>query len=338
MTKRGNGEGSIYRRSDGLWVGALSYLNKAGQRKRHVTYDKTQREVRDKLKAARERLDGGAPVRDARMTLAAYVEHWIATTLAASDRRGSTKELYAGLARTHLCPAPLGTLTLDRLRASDVEALVHRKRAEGKSASTVRQIYTILRAVLDTAVRDELLARNPAAMLKRPTVEHREARYLTTDEITAFVATIAEDSLQALYLLLLGTGLRHGEALALLWADLDLDDGSLRVRRTLSRVGGQLVISEPKTDKGRRAVPIPRFVVAELRAHRVRQPRGAAARRVGLGRSTDSCSPPGRGPRSSPATPCARWPPPPTGPDCPVSGCTHCDTRRHRRSSPPGCP
>ena len=195
MTKRGNGEGSIYRRSDGLWVGALSYLDKAGQRKRHVTYGKTQREVRDKLKAARERLDGGAPVRDARMTLAAYVEHWIATTLAASDRRGSTKELYAGLARTHLCPAPLGTLTLDRLRASDVEALVHRKREEGKATSTVRQIYTVLRTILDTAVRDELLARNPAVAVKRPAVERRDARYLTTDEITAFVATITEDSL-----------------------------------------------------------------------------------------------------------------------------------------------
>jgi integrase len=65
--------------------------------------------------------------------------------------------------------------------------------------------------------------------------------------------------------------MRRGEALALAWDDLDLDDGQLRVRATLSRVGRRLVITDPKADKSRRVVPIPRFVVAELRAHRVRQ-------------------------------------------------------------------
>jgi len=271
MTKRANGEGSIYRRGDGRWSGALSYVDRSGVRKRHVEYGPTQKDVRDKLRAARDRLDGGAPVRDAKVTLAVYVEQWIATTLAASDRKGSTKQLYAGLARTHLCPAPLGALPLDRLRASDVEALVHRKRRDGKAGSTVRQIYTVLRAVLDTAVRDDLLARNPAAVVKRPAVERREAHYLTAEQVRTLVAGIAEDRLRALYLLLLGTGLRRGEALAAGWDDLDLEGGQIRVRGTLSRIGGELVITEPKTDKSRRVVPIPQPVLVELRAHRVRQ-------------------------------------------------------------------
>jgi len=271
MTKRANGEGSVYRRGDGRWSGALSYVDRSGVRKRHVEYGLTQKDVRGKLRAARERLDGGAPVRDAKVTLAVYVEQWIATTLAASDRKGSTKQLYAGLARTHLCPAPLGALPLDRLRASDVEALVHRKRRDGKAGSTVRQIYTVLRAVLDTAVRDDLLARNPAAVVKRPAVERREAHYLTAEQVRTLVAGIAEDRLRALYLLLLGTGLRRGEALAAGWEDLDREGGQIRVRGTLSRVGGELVITEPKTDKSRRVVPIPQPVLVELRAHRVRQ-------------------------------------------------------------------
>lgn len=271
MTKRANGEGSVYQRKDGLWAAGLSYAGSDGQQKRRTLYGRTQREVVGKLRDARRRVEAGAPVQDARVTVGLYVEHWIGTTLAASDRKETTKVLYAGLARTHLVPAPLGAITLDRLKPSDVEALVYRKRQDGKASSTVRQVYTVLRAVLDTAVRDELLARNPAAAVKRPAVEHHEARYLTPDEVRALVAAIAEDRLRVLFMLLLGTGLRRGEALAAGWDDLDLDGGHLRVRGTLARLGGELRITAPKTEKSRRVVPLPRPVIAELRAHRVRQ-------------------------------------------------------------------
>lgn len=273
MAKRANGEGSIYQRKDGLWAGELSYRAPDGASKRRTVYGKTQKEALGKLREARRRLDAGAPVKDAKVTVAAYVEHWIATSLAASDRKESTKELYSGLARTHLKPAPLGEVTLDRLRASDVEAFVHAKRQEGKAPSTVRQVYTVLRAVLDTAVRDELLARNPATSIKRPSVERQEARYLDAHEVRLLVEGCAQHRLRALFLLMLGSGLRRGEALATRWDDLDLDlgHGQLRVRGTLGRVGGQLKITEPKTEKSRRTVPLPDAVVAELRAHRLRQ-------------------------------------------------------------------
>lgn len=67
------------------------------------------------------------------------------------------------------------------------------------------------------------------------------------------------------------TGLRRGEALALHWADIDLDAGILVVRGTLGRVGGKLMISEPKTDRSRRVVPISPPLVALPRAHRANQ-------------------------------------------------------------------
>lgn len=272
MSKRANGEGTVYQRTDGRWTGAVSYADPTtGRKKRHAVYGTSQKDALAKLKAAQKRLDEGAPVKDAKETLAAYVEHWIGTTLAASDRKSSTKALYAGLARTHLTPAPLGALPLDRLKASDVEAFVHRKRTEGKASSTVRQIYTILRAILDTAVRDELVAKNHAAAVKRPAVERNEARYLTKAEVAGLVEAFAQDRLRAFFLLLLGTGLRRGEALALSWTDVDLDAGHLRVRGTLSRVDGNLTVTEPKTKKSVRTLPIPAPVIAELRAHRVRQ-------------------------------------------------------------------
>ncbi len=70
---------------------------------------------------------------------------------------------------------------------------------------------------------------------------------------------------------MLATGLRRGEALALHWSDVDLDGGALRVRWTLARTSRGLALGEPKTEKSRRAVPLPRSAVETLRAHRKRQ-------------------------------------------------------------------
>jgi len=277
---RSNGEGSLYRRkSDGKWVGALSYLDDRGTQRRHVVYASTQSEARAKLRAAGERLSAGAPVKDARVRLGAFIEDWIGKGLAASSRKATTQENYATVARVHLVPAPFGDIPLDRLRPSDIEALLLVKRRAGKSASTVRTIHSVCRAALDVAVRDGLLIRNPAVAIKRPALDRKDAAYLTREQVGVLLSACREDRLYPLFALMVGTGLRRGEALGLHWQDIDLDNGQLRVRSTLSRVQGHLAVSEPKTDKSRRSVPLPAPVVDELRAHRARQ----AAERLAAG-------------------------------------------------------
>ena len=90
-----NGEGSIYKRMrNGRhvgYIGAMSYTDDTGQPKRHMVYGKTRTDVRGKMKEARERLDNGAAVKDSKRTLADWLAYWRATTLAASDRKESTK-------------------------------------------------------------------------------------------------------------------------------------------------------------------------------------------------------------------------------------------------------
>jgi integrase len=165
----------------------------------------------------------------------------------------------------------LGRHTLDRLRPSDVEALIVDRRAAGLSASTTRTIYTVLRAALDVAVRDGLVRRNVAVAVKRPTVERTEAAYLSAEQAQQLLDVLRGDRLEALYRLMLATGLRRGEALALHWADVDLDGRVARVRWTLSRTSRGLEIGEPKTERSRRTVRTPRSAVETLRAHRTRQ-------------------------------------------------------------------
>jgi integrase len=153
-----------------------------------VVYGKLRREVSDKLDQAQRRLVADEPIKDVRTTMAMVTEEWTQKALRASPRKASTKENYATIARTHLVPPPFGALTLDKLRPSDVEALLISKRQAGLSDSTVRLIYTVCRAVLDIAVRDGLVRRNVAAAVKRPSIKRTEARYLTAAEVGQLLA------------------------------------------------------------------------------------------------------------------------------------------------------
>jgi hypothetical protein len=76
----------------------------------------------------------------------------------------------------------LGNRPLDRIQPSDVEALIVAKREAALAPSTVRTIYTVLRGALDVAVRDGLPRRNPAAAVKRPTVDRQDAAHPTAGD------------------------------------------------------------------------------------------------------------------------------------------------------------
>ena len=178
--RRGNSEGSTpRRRPDGRWQINLRVTDDSGRASRHTVYGDTAQEARDKAAEIRRRVEGGQPARDRKETVAAFTVHWIDTTLQASERKRNTEVMYAGVARTHVLGSSLAGLSLDKVRPSHVEGWVVELRRKGLAESTIRSAYTILRAVLDTALRDGALAANPAAAIRRPRVTAKEAPHLT---------------------------------------------------------------------------------------------------------------------------------------------------------------
>jgi hypothetical protein len=157
--RRAWGEGGVYQRADGKWVGSIELHGVNGKRQRHVFYGKTKAEVVTKRKEAIRRLEADEPVKDAKVTVAALVDDYLTKALPASSRKLSTQENYGFIARKHLAPPPFGALTLDRLRPSDLEMLLVSKRDAGYADSTVRLVYTVCRGMLDIAVRDGLVRR-----------------------------------------------------------------------------------------------------------------------------------------------------------------------------------
>jgi integrase len=270
--RRGNGEGAIAKRANGTYEGKITITDPlTGARKRVSVYGPTAPVVRAKMKVLRARVDAGAPVRDATATVADWLARWRATTLAVSGRKEATRSLYATLSRKHLEAPPFGAIPLDKLRPADIEALLLGLRERGLSQSTVRQVFIVARLGLDGAVRDGLIATNPASRVQAPGVTPREAVHLSAADVAALLAACESSRYHRALVLIAATGLRRGEAFALPWSAVDLDAGLLRVVATVGRIDGRLVTSAPKTAKSRRTVPLDETVVAMLRRHRVEQ-------------------------------------------------------------------
>ena len=243
-------------RGDGRWQVHIRHTDEDGRSRRYTVYGSTPKEARVKASAVRERLRANLPARDRKVTLGVFAAEWIDSTLAASDRKASTKAMYATMARQHIIGSKIGGEPLDKLRPSHIEAWKVELEHRGLSESTIRSAYTILRAVLDTAVRDRALAQNPAHAVRRPRVPVTEAAYLTPDQVRSLLLAAKPSRYAPLFELLVNTGLRRGEALALHWSDIDFDEKLLRVRGTLARVAGELVVTETKTPRSRRVIPL----------------------------------------------------------------------------------
>ena len=171
----------------------------------------------------------------------------------------------------HIKPV-IGGHRLSKLTPADVQRLYADRLAFGLSPTSVRHVHGVLHRALGQAVRWGLVGRNVSDVVDLPRRSTPEAKAWNASEAATFLAAAADDELEALWRLALLAGMRRGELLGLLWKDLDLDRGSLSVRRTLSRGSdSRLVASEPKTQKGKRQIALPPSVVESLRRHRVAQ-------------------------------------------------------------------
>ena len=230
---------------------------------------RTRSAVRDRLHGAIVPDVPGPPAAAAELTVGAFLEGWL-TEVARPTVRPRTYVSYRYVVGVHLAPG-LGDLPLAALSPADVQAFLNAKAASGLSPRTVGYLRGVLRGALGHAERTELVTRNVARLARPPRIPRRSVSPLSLAQVRTFLAAIAGDRLEALYLVALGVGLRQGEILGLRWSDVDTAAGTLTVRHALARIDGRLVLVEPKSTASRRVVPLPAFVRDALLAHHLRQ-------------------------------------------------------------------
>ena len=258
---RGHGEGTIYRRADGLWVAQLRLPT--GERR--TLYSSKKSVVQAKLNALRRAAeDGTLAANQARIRVDQYLDQWLEASKASV--RPSTfvaHELNVRRLKTAFGRAQLSALTPAMIQT----AYAHLS-GQGLAPRTVLQTHTTLHRALQQAVRWGILVRNPASVVDRPRPNRIEMSTLTLEELLRLFETARGGRMYALFVLLGTSGMRVGEALGLKWEDVDLEGARLHVRRALQRqTGAGLVFVEPKTARSRRTVHLTAVAVQALRQH-----------------------------------------------------------------------
>lgn len=212
----------------------------------------------------------GEFIEPALMPLNSYLARWLEDVARIKVRRVTYEGYRAKISR--YVENGIGKKRLCDLQAYDIQRLYNEMINRDLSAKTVRHVHNVLNPALKQAIKWKLIKHNPCELCTLPKLVRREMKYFTQNEVNTFLEFAKEDRYYAAFVLAIETGMRPEEYLGLKWADIDLENRHLSVRRALVPLkGGGFEFTEPKTPKSRRNIPLSRSMVSILKTHRHKQ-------------------------------------------------------------------
>lgn len=263
------GGGTVHKRKDGRWSAQVFVTDATGRRSRRTLYGATRSEVEEKLESLVEAEARHEPIAPSGLTVTVYLREWL-ETMVRPRVRPTTFSNYEWYVEKYLVP-DLGAKALGALSARQVRVYLDSLRHRGVGDRSIQYAHSTLRAALEDAVREELLPKNVAKLVRVRRPAKREVLPLSVDEVRTLLAHHRDHRLLPMLVVFALLGLRRSEVLGLKWSDIDLGEGSLRVVRGVQRVNGELVELPTKTERSRRTIPLPSLVVDVLRKHQKQQ-------------------------------------------------------------------
>jgi integrase len=262
---RGRNEGSLFRKSDGKWRAQVSI---EGKRLSYTHASKS--ECQAWIRKMTRQVEDGLTLKSTRMTFGEYFAIWIRT--ARQTLRPTTQCLYQRTADKYILPR-FGHQTLKEMTPHLVELYLTELQENGIGDRTCQMVYALLHVVFASALRKDIIGRNPLDSVKKPKVRNpKSITILQPEQIHHLVISLKDHPNKALYFLAITTGLREGEILGLRWEDIDWNRSWIYVRRQVQRIDGQGVIfTTPKTRMGVRTLSIGPNTLDMLRKHRFAQ-------------------------------------------------------------------
>lgn len=205
------------------------------------------------LTAMLRKLDMGELLLEpSKQTLQEYGDEWL-ETIAKPRVSRSTFKNYCHYLRVKVYPV-LGALRLAKLEPRNVQKLYGALSASGLSGRSVRYTHTVLNSALEHAVAQRYIPSNPCKYTQLPKLDTKEMHAMSEAERAAFLGAAEGNRMYVLFALLLATGLRPSEGLALRWSDFSPRGKTIKVTRALEYVGGKVYFKEPKTKRSRRTI------------------------------------------------------------------------------------
>lgn len=268
MPKRTNGEGTIYQRANGLWVGDLTirYDIVDGKKKRiKKTFTSMDREtVLKEMNDTRYKLNRNMITQNNNFTVAEWVSFYL-DNYKKNIVKAKTYDNYDYIYRCHI-KDNIGDIKLDKIRPDTMQQLYNQLRNNGLSSSTIHKVHVLLNQSFEQAIRNNLIYSNPCKATNLPKSSTRHVIAMSNTEQTAFELQCTNTTHHNLFVFLLNTGLRRGEAMALSWNDIDFTTKTITVNKTVSVVSNReadpadkktmTIIDTAKTESSMRTVPI----------------------------------------------------------------------------------
>jgi integrase len=231
----------------------VSYIRLPDGRKKFFTG--TREVVKARLLEAQRQAHAGQLVLGRDQAVSLYLEHWLTDSVRHSVRP-KTYENYDLCVRRVL--PYIGRVRLRSLSPDQIQFALGKLLDGGLARRTVRQVHMVVRRALKQAVLWRMLPSNPSDAVKPPRAERNEMRTLDEGEVRQLLAATTGMRDHGLWVFLVTTGVRLGEALAVRWSDVDSKECRVTIKRAVQRQrGAGLVFVEPKSARSRRTVPIP---------------------------------------------------------------------------------
>ena len=254
-TKSKNGMGSVFRTAQGRWVAAVTDPE---TKKQVRQYSKSENDSKQLLREMLNRLDAGAPAVDSKQKFRVFVEDWL-DSRAGETRSPNTVYEYGSRLRKHVLPH-LGDKPMGRISQRDIQGVLAKCAAAGLSRATVVSIRNALGAAFSDAVAERLIAQSPVTAARLPRMKvNKKPRIPKTEEVQSLYRAISKVEgegaveLGRILVVIMSTGARIGEVLAMRWEHLDEVNRLWTVQDTLSRnaQGRTTFSSQTKTGEDR---------------------------------------------------------------------------------------
>ncbi len=255
MAKRSNGEGMARQRDDGRWECRIMIGYKPnGKPDYKSVYGKTKKEAREKLKKFLE--DRAAGIDTSRSyTFGDWADIWFEHHQ--DNITATTQENYRYTLR--ILKDYFWIRKLADIKPYDVEVFLKTLRKDGRSDSCITQCRGMLYQIFHKAEANDLVRKNPVRfadkMRSRGPVKRKEA--FTADEVKLLMEKLPEDRIGLSIRLLLGTGMRSQELLALEPKHIAEDGSLIQIRQAINMVKGTATVGQPKSRDSYRDVPVP---------------------------------------------------------------------------------
>lgn len=257
--KRGNGEGSIFRMSDGSWRAVVSCGSVGSKRVRRTRKAKTRDDAKAKLREMLDELSGRVAV-ETTETVATWLDAWL-NSADVKSLAESTQASYRGTVENHLVPL-IGPAKLKSLSAVQIDLAFGRLQAGDRTRELA---FVVLQSALRRAVRKGVIPFNPCDSADRPSSKREKIVPFTPLEVARILKEVRHDRLRAVHVLAFSLGMRQGEIFGLRWIDVDWAARTISIRQQACDVSGRLVFRQPKTDAGVRTLTLAATAIEALR-------------------------------------------------------------------------